>query len=64
MAAKRETTILERALEKAAKIICTTKCGLCPIQEEKFSGCPVACDEETHPWQCWVVHLRQLAANP
>ncbi|WP_339135403.1 MAG: hypothetical protein WGN25_17835 [Candidatus Electrothrix sp. GW3-4] len=50
---------MERALEKAAKMICTLKCGLCPIREENFSGCPWQCTEETRPWQCWVAHLQE-----
>ena len=54
---------LEQALEKAAKIICGLKCGLCPIREENFSGCPVACHEDIRPWQCWVAHLREIALN-
>lgn len=51
----------ETALEEAAKIICTLKCGRCPIKEERFSGCPRVCDEDIRPWQCWVAYLRQLA---
>jgi hypothetical protein len=50
---------MEQALEKAAKMICNLKCGLCPIREESFSGCPWTCTEETRPWQCWVAYLRQ-----
>ncbi|PLX50833.1 MAG: hypothetical protein C0613_02025 [Desulfobulbaceae bacterium] len=51
----------EQALEKAAKKICNLKCGLCPLQEEDFRGCPVACHEEVRPWQCWVAHFKCLA---
>ncbi len=54
--------ILELALEKAAKIICTMKCGLCPLREENFSGCPDICTEQTRPWRCWVAYLREVAA--
>jgi hypothetical protein len=32
--------ILERALEKAAKIICTLQYGRCPVQEENFPRLP------------------------
>ncbi|WP_417915597.1 hypothetical protein [Candidatus Electronema sp. JM] len=49
---------LERALEKAAKIICTLKLGCCPVQEKNFSGCPSECHENILPWQCWLVYLR------
>ncbi|WP_446009204.1 hypothetical protein [Candidatus Electrothrix sp.] len=51
----------EPALEKAAKMICTLKYGLCPIREENFSGCPWTCSEDTRPWQCWIAHLREVA---
>ena len=51
----------DKALEKAAKKICNLKCGLCPIQEADFAGCPGACHEEIRPWQCWVVHFKKLA---
>lgn len=47
-----------RALEKAAKIICNLKCGLCPMREEDFQGCPYECTEEIRPWRCWMAHLR------
>lgn len=57
-------SILELALEKAAKIICTMKCGLCPLREEGFSGCPYICSEHTRPWQCWVIYLREVATTP
>ncbi len=53
----------DQALEQAAKKICNLKCGLCPIQEENFSGCSVACHEEVRPWQCWVVHFKRLAGH-
>ncbi len=54
---------LERALEKAAKIICTLKCGLCPHSEEGFSGCLSECDENILPWRCWVAHLRDISST-
>ena len=50
----------ELALEKAAKMICNLKSGLCPMREEHFSGCPWACTEDIRPWQCWVVYFREL----
>ena len=53
----------EIALEKAAKIICNLKCGLCPIREDNFSGCLYVCDEEIRPWRCWVAYLRELSTT-
>jgi len=58
---KAKTT--ELALEKAAKIICNMKVGLCPIQEENFSGCHCTCNDEVRPWQCWVAHLKSVSMN-
>ncbi len=46
------------ALEKAAKIICNLKCGVCPMREKDFQGCPYECTEEIRPWRCWMAHLR------
>ena len=63
MSIEQERDISERALEQAAKIICTLKCGICPIREDNFSGCPFICDEEIRPWQCWVVHLLEVAST-
>ncbi|WP_417912783.1 hypothetical protein [Candidatus Electronema sp. TJ] len=53
---------LERALEKAAKIICSLQYGRCPVQEKNFPGCPTPCTEDIVPWQCWVAYLRATAA--
>lgn len=53
--------IQETALVKAAKIICNLKCGLCPIREENFPGCPCACSEDIRPWQCWVAYLQEIS---
>ncbi len=63
MLAYENGTVAERALEKAAKIICGLKCGLCPISEELFQGCPQVCDEQVRPWRCWVFHLRGLSVT-
>lgn len=41
------------ALEKAAKYICTMKCGLCPMVVENFT-CHYECTMETRPWKCWM----------
>lgn len=48
-------------LEVAAKYICTSKCGLCPMVVEKFT-CPKECAIETKAWQCWMTYLRQRSA--
>lgn len=45
-----------KALEDAAKYICTMKCGLCPMAAEKFP-CPQTCTQEISPWQCWVAYF-------
>ncbi|MEA2116767.1 MAG: hypothetical protein U9P36_15495 [Thermodesulfobacteriota bacterium] len=63
MQTKQDNYVSELALEKAAKIICNLKCGLCPMREENFSGCPYTCDEEIRPWKCWVIHLRELSTH-
>ena len=63
MQADKHVENLERALEKAAKMICTMKCGLCPVREDNFPGCPYRCHEDILPWQCWVAYLRTLAAK-
>ena len=52
---------MELALEKAAKIICGLKLGLCPVQEKDFSGCPCTCHEEVLPWQCWMIYIKNTA---
>jgi hypothetical protein len=58
---ERSESAVEKALEKAAKIICTLKCGRCPMQEENFPGCPCVCHEDIIPWQCWIMYLRAIA---
>jgi len=60
---ERNESILERALEKAAKMICNLQYGRCPVQEEHFSGCPSMCHEDIVPWQCWVSYLRTTATG-
>ncbi|MGR0480288.1 MAG: hypothetical protein ACTFAL_02470 [Candidatus Electronema sp. V4] len=62
MLPERNENALERALEKAAKIICTLQFGRCPVREENFPGCPSACHEDVLPWQCWVAYLRAIVA--
>jgi hypothetical protein len=54
---------MERALEKAAKMICTLQYGRCPVQEEHFPGCPCVCHEDILPWQCWVSYLLATVAG-
>ncbi|MDH4322042.1 MAG: hypothetical protein OEV73_11165 [Desulfobulbaceae bacterium] len=51
-------TLTEQALQKAAKYICTAKCGRCPAVEENFP-CPADCDLETQAWQCWQIYFKQ-----
>jgi hypothetical protein len=60
---ERNESTLERALEKAAKMICTLQLGRCPVQEEHFPGCPSVCHEDIVPWQCWVSYLRAIATG-
>lgn len=51
-------TLTEQALQKAAKYICTAKCGRCPAVEEDFP-CPTVCDLETQAWRCWQIFFTQ-----
>lgn len=60
MARERQQTAQARALEQAAKYICTSKCGLCPMVVEKYP-CPQRCTTATKPWQCWIAYF---AARP
>lgn len=46
------------SLEKAAKYICTTLDGLCPMAAERYA-CPTECTLETIPWQCWILYFRE-----
>jgi hypothetical protein len=50
------------SLEIAAKYICTSKCGLCPMVVEEFQ-CPKECRIETRAWQCWMTFLRQKSVK-
>lgn len=47
-----------RALERAAKYICNSKDGLCPMRIEDFK-CRFPCDLDTLPWQCWVIFFKE-----
>lgn len=58
---ERNESALERALEKAAKIICSLQAGRCPVKEEHFPGCPSVCNEDSLPWKCWVSYLQATA---
>jgi hypothetical protein len=54
----------ERAtLEKAAKYICNTLDGLCPMKAEQFA-CPTVCTLDTLPWHCWISYFRKQGATP
>jgi hypothetical protein len=50
----------KNALEKAAKYICTLKCGLCPMVVEGFH-CEFKCSLETMPWKCWRYYFKHIA---
>jgi hypothetical protein len=52
-----QSEIERKALEKAAKYICTMKCGLCPMVVENMP-CPQECDLETRPWRCWFAYFQ------
>ncbi|MBU0961782.1 MAG: hypothetical protein KKD01_07760 [Proteobacteria bacterium] len=56
-------SIEEKALIKAAKLICNLKSGVCPMYEPDFLGCPHTCNEDIRPWQCWVSYLTTLVSN-
>ena len=45
-------------LEIAAKYVCTSKCGLCPMVVEEFT-CSSECRIDTKPWQCWITYFRK-----
>jgi hypothetical protein len=49
-------------LEKAAKYICNTLDGLCPMMAEKFT-CPTECNLDTLPWQCWISFFKNQQAT-
>ncbi|MDH5298490.1 MAG: hypothetical protein OEV91_05675 [Desulfobulbaceae bacterium] len=63
-ASNSDKMVVEQALEKAAKMICNLKCGVCPIREKDFQGCLLPCGEETRPWQCWVAHFKSQTGEP
>ena len=47
----------DEALTKAAKYVCTLKCGRCPMIVEGFA-CPTKCSLSTIPWQCWLAYFK------
>lgn len=47
-----------KALEDAAKYICTMNCGKCPMAVEQFP-CPQTCTMDIRPWQCWIAYFQQ-----
>ncbi|OGQ86400.1 MAG: hypothetical protein A2512_05540 [Deltaproteobacteria bacterium RIFOXYD12_FULL_56_24] len=49
----RDTSTLTTALEKAAKHICTARCGRCPHVVEQYP-CPKECNLDTIAWECWM----------
>ncbi len=58
MEPERKFTYDQAALERAAKYICTAKCGVCPLMVEKFT-CPTVCGTDTLPWQCWLAFFKK-----
>ncbi|MDA8165912.1 MAG: hypothetical protein M0017_12880 [Desulfobacteraceae bacterium] len=50
------------ALVKAAKYICTQKCGRCPMAVEGYR-CPRECSLETVPWECWIAFFSEEKAR-
>lgn len=58
MAHNRQKTAQSRTLERAAKYICTAKCGLCPMVVEKYP-CTQQCTLQTKPWQCWLAYFAE-----
>lgn len=57
-----EHTNDQHALAKAAKYVCTIKCGSCPMVVERFP-CPVECTQQTMPWHCWLVYFKKQQKN-
>ena len=62
MAQKKTKNAQTRALEKAAKYVCTMKCGLCPLVVEQYP-CPRRCTLATKPWQCWLAYFAGLSQD-
>jgi hypothetical protein len=52
-----------RLLEKAAKYLCNTLDGLCPMMAEGYV-CPTECALDTVPWRCWIAYFRDQLADP
>lgn len=50
------------ALEKAAKYLCTIRCGLCPHVVEQYP-CPTDCNLDTQVWECWVSFFHSRAQD-
>lgn len=51
-----DTLTLSTALEKAAKHICTARCGRCPHVVEQYP-CPGECTLDTMAWECWAKYF-------
>ncbi|MBU0481913.1 MAG: hypothetical protein KKG47_12510 [Proteobacteria bacterium] len=58
MIAKELCEMEKSVLEIAAKYICNSRDGLCPMVVEGFS-CKKPCAEDTLPWCCWVEMFRE-----
>ncbi|MFA7382410.1 MAG: hypothetical protein WC001_03090 [Desulfurivibrionaceae bacterium] len=55
-----DVSVLSTALEKAAKHICTSRCGLCPHVVEQYP-CPGDCTLDTVAWECWTQYFLDQA---
>lgn len=60
--AKYDAPTIITALEKAAKYICTTRCGLCPHVVVQYP-CPKECTLDTMAWECWMQHFLDQAGH-
>ncbi len=60
---KHDKPTLSTALEKAAKHICTARCGRCPHVVEHYP-CPGECTLDTVPWECWARYFLDQATPP
>jgi hypothetical protein len=54
--AEPDNPTLTTALEKAAKHICTARCGRCPNVVEQYP-CPKECNLDTVAWECWAQYF-------
>lgn len=60
--AEHERSTVITALEKAAKYICTTRCGQCPHVVVQYP-CPHDCTLDTMAWECWMQYFLDQAGH-